>query len=52
MWDCPTRGGKQVPPTVPGNDTPKKNRFYAPQTRGSKLDEDDDDDCKLLYSSL
>ena len=46
--DCPTnvtRGkeGKQVPPSVPGDDAPKKNHFYALLARGSKPDDENDD---------
>ena len=31
------REGNQVSPSVPGDDAPKKTRFYALQARGSKL---------------
>ena len=54
---CPTiasggREGKQVAPDVPKDDAPKKRCFYAFRTRGSKIDEGDDNDGKLLYLSL
>ncbi|XP_015087018.1 uncharacterized protein LOC107030150 [Solanum pennellii] len=44
--DCPTiadriKKGKQVPPSVPGDDVPRKNRFYALRARGSKADDED-----------
>ena len=49
MRACPNiasreREGKQVAPSVSKDDAPSKRRFYALQTRGSKLDENDDDD--------
>ena len=52
MRDYPTitpRGkeGKQVPPSVPGDDAPKRNQFYALRSRGSKPDAEDDDVGKL-----
>ena len=44
--DCPTiadrrKKGKQVPLSVPGDDDPRKNRFYALRARGSKPDDED-----------
>ena len=46
LRDCPTiadRGkkGKQVPPSVPGDDVPMKARFYPLWSRGSKSDDDE-----------
>ena len=45
--DCPMivssgKKGKQVPPTVPHDDVPRKNHFYALRARGSKSDDEDD----------
>ena len=37
------REGKQVTRSVPTDDAPTKRRFYALRTRGSKSDENDDD---------
>ena len=50
--DCPTKDGKQVAFNVPKDDAPKKRCLYAFRTRGSKTDEGDDNDGKLLYLSL
>ena len=56
MRDFPTtayrgREGNQVPPSVVGNDAPKKNHFYAFRAGGSKPD-DDEDVGKFMYFSL
>ena len=56
MRDCPTivaRGkeSKKVPLSVPSNDAPKKNHFYAFRAGGSKPD-DDEDVGKFMYFSL
>lgn len=45
--DCHTietrgRKSKQVPPSSPNYDVPRKAFFYALQARGSKIDNDDD----------
>ena len=40
---CPTRDGKQVSPNVPKVEATSKRRFYTLQTRGEKMDYDDDD---------
>ncbi|XP_015072536.1 uncharacterized protein LOC107016640 [Solanum pennellii] len=43
--NCFRKEGKQVPPSVPGeDDVPRKNHFYALRAIGSKPDEDDDVD--------
>ena len=58
MIDCPminTRGREsmQVTPSVPKDDAPTKRPFYAFQTRGSKTDENgDDDEGKSLHLFL
>ena len=43
--------GKNIHPSVSGNNAPKKNHFYALRTRESKLNEDDDDG-KFFYLFL
>ncbi|TMX02511.1 hypothetical protein EJD97_021246 [Solanum chilense] len=45
--DCPIiaareKEGKQVPPIVPGDNVPKKNRVYALRARGSMPADEDD----------
>ena len=53
--DCPniaSRGkeGKKVAPSVPKDDDHATRRCYALQTRGEKLDGDDDESKSLNFS--
>ena len=41
--------GNQVTPSIPGDDVPRKNRFYALRPRGSKSD-DEDDVCSYNFT--
>ena len=44
MIDFRGKEVKQVAPSVPKEDAPTKRSFYALQTKGSKLDQNGDND--------
>ena len=56
--DCPIiasrgRKSKQIAPTIPKDDVPTERHLYALRTRGTKPDENgDDDEGKFLHFRL